>query len=278
MTPLLALLACGPDIPDRTDTGSREVTDYELVWSTAPDPLVATETGEFTIEIRDQDGRPIEDLQRNHERMVHTMFVSADWSTFVHTHHEDYAELTVDDIRAATFHFPLTLPFAGPYLILFDYAHQNQWIYDSSLIEVTGTPVQASAPDTTPSARAEVDGTVAELLWSIEPRAGYEAAWTIRFTGPDDAPVTDLVPVLGADAHCAVVSADLGWGSHTHAWFPDMANMSPSMEMPHLYDGPEVPFVYTFPAAGAYRMWVQFARAADPENVSVAPFTFVVGT
>ena len=260
------------------DSEPHEITAYDLSWSTDPDPLVANQEGTFTIEIRDQDGHPIEDLQQNHERIVHTMFVSADWSTFEHTHHEDFAALTVDDLRNATFHFPLTLPLAGSYLIMFGYAHENLWLYENDRIEIEGSPEQAPAPDTTPTSVVELDGIVAELSWSIEPRPGSEAAWTVSVTDGDGNPVDDVIPYLGADAHCALVNEDLSWGSHTHAWFPGMDTMAPSMEMPHLYDGPELPFVYLFPTAGTYKMWVQFTRASAPDTIYAVPFVFVVGS
>jgi hypothetical protein len=277
MTVLALLASCTSTDPvSPHDSADAVVTDVALSWTTAPDPLVAEEPGVFTIEVTDQDGRPIDDLQENHERMIHTMFVSADWTTFVHTHHEDFAALTAADLASATFHFPLTLPLGGRYLVLFDYARENEWLIEHDFLDVAGTPSMLPAPDTTPVAIAELDGMVAALTWSIAPRAGYEATWTVHVTDTDGTPVDDLVPVLGADAHCALVNEELSWGSHTHAWFPDMDRMSPSMDMPHLYDGPDLPFVYTFPAAGAYRMWVQFVRASEPETILVAPFTFRV--
>lgn len=272
---LLLLLACADKTPGDLDTGP-EITETFLRWSTDPDPLQAGEEGTFTIEISDQLGRPVEDLQENHERMVHTIFISADWSTFAHLHHEDYAALNAEDLRQATFHFPLTLPAAGDVLLLFGYAHRNQWIYAEDHLLVEGSPAQAAAPDTTVNSLASADGLVAELTWSTPPVAGYEASWTITVYDAEGAPVQDLAQTLGADAHCALVNEDLSWGSHTHAWFPDMDNMAPGMDMPHLYTGPDLPFVYSFPAPGTYKMWVQVARDSAPGLITTLPFVFEV--
>lgn len=276
----LLLLACaGPSTPSEStplDSGPQVVTSYNLDWSTEPSPLRAGEPGEFSVQITDQEGRPIEDLQLNHERMVHTMFISADWTYFAHLHHEDFADLTVDDLKNATYHFPLTLPVAGPYFMMFGYAHENRWLYNEDRMEVEGSPGQAAAPDTTPDAEVEVGDLRATLSWGAPPIAGFEANWSVEVTTLDGTPVTDLIPYLGADAHCAVVNTDLSWGSHTHAWFPDMDNMAPGMEMPHLYDGPDLPFIYTFPTAGAYKMWVQVVRASAPDDVVTLPFVFEV--
>lgn len=278
---MILLLACAGTSGDSnavadTGTSPHDVTAYDLSWSTDPEPLAAGEEGTFTIQVLDQDGHPIEDLQQNHERMVHTMFVSADWTSFTHAHHEDFADLTVDDLREATFQFPLTLPVAGPYLLMFGYAHQNQWLFAEGTLEVGGAPPQAAAPDTTVTSEVTVDGLRVSLTWVAEPLAEYEASWSVTITEADGTPVEDLVQYLGADAHCALVNESITWGSHTHAWFPDMGSMAPGMEMPHLYPGPDVPFSYVFPAGGAYKMWIQFTRESVPGVVYQAPFVFEV--
>lgn len=276
---ILFLLACTASETDGkgdSDTAAAEVTDYQVHWSTDPDPLVAGEEGTFSLQVTDQLGRPIEDLQVNHERMVHTVFVSADWSTFVHTHHEDYADLTVDNVREASYEFPLTLPYAGQYFILFDFAHQDQWLQVTDEIVVTGAPAQADAPDTTMVDAVVVGDMRVSLSWDVPAALGIESAWSVTLTeGGED--VTDITQYLGADAHCAMVNLDNTWGSHTHAWFPGVTDMAPSMEMPHQYPGPTVPFHYVFPAAGTYKMWVQFARESAPGVVYTAPFVFEVG-
>lgn len=273
---LPACTAEGPDSGTPPDTSSSEITAYDVAWSTAPSPMVAGEAATFTLQVTDQDGRPVDDLQQNHERMVHAIFVSADLASFTHTHQEDYAAITADNLRNATFSFPLTLPVSGRYLTLFDYAHNNKWLQTEDALEVTGGPAQAAAPDLTPVMEADFGGVHATLTWTSPPIAGYEADWTVSLTDADGAPVTDVVPFLGADAHCVLVNADASWGNHTHAWFPDMANMTPSMAMPHLYPGPDIPFAYTFPSAGAYKIWVQLTRESAPDTVFLFPFVFEV--
>ena len=141
----------------------------------------------------------------------------------------------------------------------------------------TGTEwVTAATPDLTVTTEAIDAGVRASLIWTSAPVATFEADWTIRLTDADGNDVDDLVPFLGADAHCILVNAETTWGSHTHAWFPDMARMTPSMTMPHLYPGPEVPFAYTFPAGGTYKIWVQFQRESTSDYVYKMPFVFDV--
>lgn len=276
---MILLLACAsaPELDTAAPMdAAHAVTDYNLDWSTDPAPLLADEAGTFTLQITDQDGHPVEDLQQNHERMVHTMLISADWTSFSHVHHEDYADLSADDLREATFRFPLTLPLAGDYLVLFGYAHQNQWLYDQDILEVEGAPAQAEGPDTTVTTVASAGDLSATLTWTSPAIVGYEASWMISLSDADGVPVEDLVQYLGADAHCALVNDSLTWGSHTHAWFPGLDTMTPGMEMPQITTGPEVSFVYAFPYPGRHKMWVQLARESAPDQVYSLPFVFEV--
>ncbi len=274
---ILLLLACAADVEktETGETGSIEVTGYQALWSTSPDPLVAGEQGEMTVQIVDQLGRPIENLQVNHDRMVHTVIVSADWSTFVHVHHEDYADLTAVDLRSSTFHFPLTLPYGGRYFVMFDYAHQDAWLQSTADLEVTGAPAQQAAPDTTPTTTATVDDVEVTLTWEVPAQIGIESAWSLDIKTTDGEDVTDLVQYLGADGHVAIVNEATTFGTHTHAWFPGAGDMAPSMDMPHQYSGPYLPFHYVFDAPGPHKMWVQFTRESSDQVYSV-PFVFDV--
>lgn len=273
---ILFLLACaGAGKTETADTGPHEVTAYEVRWSTDPDPLVAGETGTMTLQIVDQAGRPIENLQVNHERMVHTVLVSDDWSTFQHLHHEDFAELSAEDLRTATFRFPVTLPYGGRYLVLFDYAHRDQWLQSTGELVVEGEPAQQAAPDTTPTTVVEAADLVATLTWEVPAQIGIESAWSLDLVDGDGDDVTDLVQYLGADGHAAIVDEAVSGGVHTHAWFPGVTDMAPSMDMPHQYTGPYLPFHFVFEEPGPHKMWVQLQRESVDE-VYVLPFVFEV--
>ena len=279
MLALALVLGCSEG---EVDTGAAEdcpegavVTDYAVEWTAEPEPTAGEETT-FALAVRDQRGCPVPDLQIAHERAVHTLFVSADLASFQHLHHEDFAALEGQDLKDSSFRFPVTFPLAGDYRAVFDYAHQNAYLTTTDWLAVGGAPGQAAAPELPYASRAEADGLGVELRWDVEPAAGFEASWTVTVTDADGAEVTDLVQWLGADAHAALVSADLGWVSHTHAWFPGMEDVAPGHDMPALYNGPEVPFHYTFPTAGPHKMWVQLARASAPGDVTVVAFAFDV--
>ena len=277
---LLAMLGCvGSEDGDTAAdacAADEETTAHTVGWATDPAEASAGEESIFTAKIRDQRGCPIEDLQRAHERMLHTLFISQDLASFQHLHQEDSAELTATDLRDSTFHFPVTLPTAGEYRLVFDYAHENQYLASDDWMTVGGAPAQAAAPVLDYTTERAVGGLVVSLRWDVEPAAGYESAWNVTIRTESGEDVTDLVQWLGADAHAAVASADLGFVSHTHAWFPGMEDLAPSHEMPVFYTGPDLPFHYTFPTAGAHKMWIQFARADAPDAPYVADFAFDV--
>ena len=273
------LAACTSDPPKpRPACDATDVPDsYIVEHRSEPEPIVARQSSEFFIEIEDQDGCPIEDLQQSHERMVHTLFISRDLESFQHIHHEDFYPVTADDVRSATFHFPVTFPAAGATLVVFDFAHRNAWQQDEAFVEVTGSPPQLSQPRLDFATDVAVDDIVVSFEWEIAPVAGFEAAvaLTIR-DATKGADVTDLVQWLGADGHVAFVSTNLDVAGHTHAWFEGMDSMSPGMEMPAKYGGPYLPFHFTLPTGGTYKGWFQFARVSRPEDPYVVPFVFEV--
>ncbi|MSP57204.1 MAG: hypothetical protein EXR69_16655 [Myxococcales bacterium] len=267
----------GDSGPPIGDSAPCDATAYDVLWSTDPSPMSAGAEAQYTQQVVDQDGCAVGNLQQNHDRFVHSIFVSSDLSSFTHTHQEDFVEVTSDNLRTATFSFPLTLPLSGRYFTMFDYAAKDQWLQTDDDLTVTGEPAQAASPDLVPNTTATADGMTATIVWTAPAIATYEAGWEVALTLADGTAIDDVTPWLGADAHCVVVDAATTWGSHTHAWFPDMGGMTPTMDMPHLYDGSApIPFVFTFPAAGTYKMWIQYTRSADPSLVYAMPFVFTV--
>ena len=273
------LLACsgGPESAEKEDSGEPIPSAYEVQWSTAPDPLVAGQEGQFSLQITDQDGRPIDDLQQSHQRMVHAIFISSDLEDFQHLHQEDYGDITADNLRNASFSFPITAKLATEYRIAFDYAHRNKYQHTEAGMTVEGEPAALESPRLEPVNVAEDRGLRAELSWEVEPIVGYEASWTVHITEVESgAEVTNLVQWLGADAHAVTTDAAISAIGHTHAWFPGMDNAPPGHDMPHQYPGPDIPFHYSFSVAGSQKVWVQLAREDAPDDPYLFPFVFSV--
>ena len=271
---IFLLLACTGS-KDSTPQDSDPIPSSYLVnWSTSPDAVAGAEV-EFTLQVTDQDGNAIEDLQQEHQRMVHTIFISQDLTDFQHLHQEDFTDLTVENLKNATFSFPITLKKAGSYKLGFDYAHRNQYLHTEDWMEVSGEPLAGTpTPDT--ATTALIDDMELSLTWDLAPMAGFETSWVLTVKDTDGNPVTDITPWLGADAHAIVTDIDLTSIGHTHAWVPGMETAPPGHDMPHTYPGPILPFHYTFLNAGTYKMWIQFARDRDPSKVYTVPFWFTV--
>lgn len=278
MTPMLLLLACvepddsaGPEDSEPAGTGS-----YEVAWSADPSPITAGVQSEFTTTITGPDGAPVDDLQETHERIVHNVFVSEDLQSFQQLHMEDFGAVGADDLRTATFHFPLTLPYSGRTRVAFDYAHENQYLQTLDWIDVAGDVPQLDAPVEDDTSTRTVDDVVATIEWTVPPIAGFDAAFVIHLQDLDGDDVTDVVPWLGVDAYAIATTFDLAWIGHTHAWVPGMENAAPGAEMPHLYPGPDIELHTVYPTGGRYQMWVQFAREAAPSAPYTVPFQFEV--
>ncbi|MEN9787484.1 MAG: hypothetical protein RLZZ299_2748, partial [Pseudomonadota bacterium] len=257
---LLAMACARGGAPD----SAADAAGYAVRWSTQPSPVLAGAPSTFTLQVLDGAGDPVQDLTRTHARMVHTVFLAPDLRGFLHLHQEDTVPVDADDLRAARFSFPVTFPAAGPWRLAFDFAHRGAYRQVLDTIAVQGDPV-ASVPDDAPTARAEADGVVGELVFAQPPVAGVPASWTVWLAESTGAEVRDVVPWLDADAHAVMTPADLESVSHTHAWFPGMEGMAPGHPMPHLYDGPDIPFQSVFPSAGRWVVWTQVARADAPE-------------
>lgn len=269
----LFLLACAAGDDTGVWAGDGE---YHAVWSTTPDPPRAGEHSELVVTIVGPDGHPVEDLQSFHGALVHTFLIPHDLSAFDHAHQEDEVEISAEDLRSATFRVHVEPSRAGPYLLAFDFAHQDAYLSALDTLEVAGSPAQADGPVEDDAAEVTVGEVTARLEWAVPPVVGVEAIGEIVLTDATGADVTDVVQWGGADCHFQLVDWTASTFLHTHAWYPGMEDTTPGHDMPHLYPGPRIPVHYTFPASGRYRSWTQLARAAAPDEAITFPFDVVV--
>jgi hypothetical protein len=190
-----------------------------------------------------------------HERPFHLFIISRDLERFAHVH----------PALAADGSFELQHDLApGVHLLVADFlpaGGTSQLVhrivttpgYDGSLF---------AAPPPLPALPAEQVAAGMRIRMSAQ-TSGPRRAANIRFEVADAAtgrPVTDLEPYLGAAGHLLIVDNELTTAIHGH---PEGAATA----------GPVVAFAPVLPAAGRYKLWVQFQRNGE---VITAPFVIDV--
>ncbi|MCC6708906.1 MAG: hypothetical protein IT492_15230 [Gammaproteobacteria bacterium] len=261
---------------------------YRMRLGTAPAAIKPGEETRLTWQLTHAaSGKPVEQLQVMHERVVHNFIVNLDFSSFAHIHHEDFKALTADDLKRATFTLPYRFPRAGHYRIVSDFTHRNRnWIRQFDV--TVGTP----PPQPTPPADFSTVQTVGEFQGRLSmspavPVAGYETELVLKLAR-GDAPVTDLALILGSEVHVALWREDGQHFGHTHSYTPHMASMLGAMHdkaldadararmmadmmvmmmnMPAelVFHGPEIPIHYVFPEPGVYHLFLQCAPGGTP--------------
>ncbi|HWX38685.1 MAG TPA: hypothetical protein VNY09_05555 [Candidatus Sulfotelmatobacter sp.] len=73
----------------------------QIVWQRPPGPLKAGAPFEFTFEVQDKDGRPVQDLEPYMGMAGHAEFVRADLSVFAHVHPAGSVSMAALDLAQA---------------------------------------------------------------------------------------------------------------------------------------------------------------------------------
>jgi hypothetical protein len=194
------------------------------------------------------DGRPVTAYDEQHERDLHLIVVRRDLTGFQHVH----PRLDVSTGRWTT--RVELLPGAWRLLADFSPSGGAPLVLGADLL-VPGD--FAPEPLGVDELTAHVDGYDVTLAGSVE--AGEETVLTAMVTRGGE-PVTDLQPYLGAYGHLVSLrDSDLGY-LHVH---PEDATAP----------GPEISFGTEFPAAGRYRLFLDFRHGGE---VHTAAFTVSV--
>jgi heavy metal-binding protein len=210
------------------------------------------------LTIRDPvSGRPVSSFATIHERLLHLFIIDRQLEYFRHVHPQQISE--------GIFELREPIP-AGQFMVIADF------------LPLSGRPQMLQRAIVTPGYRAALFSVVPHLTVDVSSekvesgvqvkldatmlKAGKEA--TLKFTLTDastNTPITDLEPFLGAPGHVLLVNADLTDSNHVH----------PEEPATH---GPVITFHPMMPAAGLYKLWLQFQRGGlvvtVPFVVSVA--------
>lgn len=224
---------------------------FVLAATTVP----AATAGAFAFRITGPDGRTVTWFQRDQTKFLHLYLIRADLSGFAHLHptmatdgtwsvglpalapgaYRAYATFLTPDAQGKPMAFVLSHPLTVPG-------------------PVAAAPLPAAAP------AVDVDGYTLTLAGA--PAAGAEGPLTLTVTN-NGRPVTDLESYLDTYAHLSAF----------HAGDLAFAHLHPRGVVTGAGGGPTLTFDADFPAAGLWRLYVQFQTAG---TLHTAAFTVSV--
>jgi hypothetical protein len=215
------------------------------------EPAVASlPTGTATslaFRVRDASAIARTDFAIAHDVPMHLIVVRRDLTGFQHLHPVADAD--------GTWSAPLTLAAPGPYRAFVDIVVPGESPVALTLsAEVFAAGDFRPVPVPPPSDTA----TVGAYTVQLDHHRGAGGAGHLRFTvAQDGQPVTDLDPYLGALGHLVVLRA--GDLAYLHVHPDDSADT-----------GPAIGFAATFPSAGDYGLFLQFAHRGAIVTTSFA--------
>jgi hypothetical protein len=123
-----------------------------------PEAITPNTITTLTFTLRDAQGHPVQDLVLDHNRIMHVVIVSQDFSVFSHIHAEDLGPITPAMIKAAVFQVQYMFPKEGHYMISVDFTQRAHIFSDQFYVNV-GTAGVMGGPGTADlSPRKKFDG------------------------------------------------------------------------------------------------------------------------
>jgi hypothetical protein len=200
--------------------------------------------------------RPVSSFATIHERLLHLFIIDRQLDFFRHVHPEQVSD--------GVFELRENIP-PGQFMVIADFlplSGRPQMLQHAIVTPGYRGRLFPEAPNLTPDGSSEKeDHGVRVRLDATTLKAGKEA--TLKFTLTDarrNTPVSDLEPFLGAPGHVLLVNANLTESNHVH----------PEEPATH---GPVITFQPMMPAAGVYKLWLQFQRRGA---ISTVPFVLSV--
>ena len=192
----------------------------------------AQKAADLILQLKDPQGAPLKNLAIHHDRILHVIIASEDFSVFAHLHPEDFGPISSEMIQNARFPLRFTFPRGGRYIMGVDFAHGSRGYSDTFLLEVAGEPKLGKGSKDLSAAKNFSDYQVKLSILSDRIEAGREATLQYHFAR-DGKPVNDLEPYLSAAMHLAVVSSDMNVFMHAHGDLPRDAPGHAHVAMKH---------------------------------------------
>jgi hypothetical protein len=205
----------------------------------------------FSFQVLGPDGQPVTRYAPTHEKDLHLIVVRRDLSGFQHVHPTRAAD--------GTWSVPLRVAAPGQYRVFADFQPADRDEGMTLGVDVPAPGDYRPVPLPAPALTTTVDGYTVALTGDLVPGASAKLTFQVSKAG---APVTDLQPYLGAYGHLvALREGDLAY-LHVH---PDGAPGDGRTAA-----GPAIAFHAEVPAAGAYRLYLDFLHGGA---VHTAEFT-----
>ena len=279
LLPFRNAVIAGTDVPHIHDPVSShahppKTVDAVIHLETVPERISAHAPAALQFSLRDRSGKPLSGITVSHERILHVIVVSEDFTVFAHLHPEDFGVVTSEMIRDARFSINYSFPKAGRYLIALDSAVHDLPFSKHLFINVTGEPKMAVTATDFSSVKKSGDYVI-RLAVPEHIRAGQKTNIGY-YIEKNDKPVSDLEPYLAALMHLAVIKADLGNFIHAHGGAPGSSSTHPAG---HIHGsalhgfGPLIEATIFFPVKGIYQI---FSEIKHQGKVIVTSFTVTV--
>jgi methionine-rich copper-binding protein CopC/putative copper export protein len=246
--------------------------------ATNPEALAPNVPVVFTFTLRDYQGNPVHDLVLDHNRILHVVIASKDFSVFAHIHVEDSGPVTPEMLKTAVFPVLYTFPKAGRYMVSVDFMERGYVFSDQFYLNV-GPAGEMSGPGSEDfSLQKNFDGydvTFRASPGTLKAGAPTTLDYHIEKGGK---PLTDMNPYLAVPMHISIIRDDLMGFLHIHGLLPVSflgKLLGESIHASHLFlpnkFGPDVEATnFSFPASGIYHIFGEFSVAG---KVVVTQFT-----
>jgi hypothetical protein len=249
--------------------------------STSPAKLTPGMPILMTFTLRDYQGNPVQELVRDHNRIMHVIVASKDFSVFSHIHAEDLGPITPEMLRTARFPVRYTFPKSGQYLVSADFMVRGYLFSDEFYLNV-GEPNTMSAPKSEVlTLRENIDGYYVTLKTS-PPMLKANALATLDYRVEKDHKLfTEMNPYLAVPMHISIIRDDLMGFLHIHGLLPVSfvgKLLGENIHASHLFlpskFGPDIEATnVVFPSSGVYHIFGEFNVAG---KVVVTQFTVPV--
>lgn len=243
---IVLLSACGTNTSWEnekvTAVSQRLLSDeVQAAWTVEGGDTSGSESEKWIrLEIKKEDGTPIDRFEVNHEKLLHLIIISKDLSYFNHVHPEYKGN--------GVFEIANDFPAGGEYRVIADFQPEGgDTMSKLEWIQVDGQSAKPVPVKVDASLNKVFDGKRVKLTMD-QPSAGEETTLTFSFAdAATGLPIADLQPYLGAIGHVVILSQDGEQYLHVHAVEGEGT-------------GPDATFETSFPTSGIYKIWGQFQR------------------